>query len=91
LVRIGKVKYSIRKADLRRHNLKGYLARNTPTHKCKDEIVISSDQDIYDIESTLIHELLHGIDLWGLSEKQVLRLEKRLVELFRKNKWKILT
>lgn len=43
-------------------------------------------------ESTVIHELIHAVDVAkdiGLTETQVLKLESGLVNLFRASGWKI--
>jgi predicted Zn-dependent protease with MMP-like domain len=55
-------------------------------------IWIDGKLSIHEMESTLLHELIHVIAHhldFGLSEKKVLALEKGLYALFRRNKWKI--
>ena len=56
------------------------------------EIYISTKSKPQNIESSLIHELLHAISEHykiPLSEKRVRELEKALYDLFKRNGWKI--
>lgn len=57
-----------------------------------EEIQICSDMSPDDIQSTLIHEIIHGISRnWGirLCEVTVKKLEIGLYDVFKKNGWKI--
>lgn len=78
---VKNIKYKVEIKDLGEK-----LAGSVTKHKKK--ILLNKRLKRHEIESTLIHEILHSID-WSLKEKKVLKLEKRLVRLFRKNKWKI--
>jgi hypothetical protein len=86
---VGRSKeYSVTYPDL---SGKGHVG-----HMCdrNNEIHVGRNQSLEDMESTLIHELIHAIDLSkkiGLTEAQVLKLEAGLVKMFRNNRWKILT
>lgn len=82
-VKISRTKYKIVQADIGR-NLHGLIENR----KKDSKITLNNKKNPIEMESTLIHEILHGLD-WGLKEKQVLSLEKKLVNLFRRNKWKI--
>lgn len=58
----------------------------------RPRIDISADNSKEDIESTVIHEIIHAIDCrydLGLSEKKVLLLEAAIYGLFKDNGWKI--
>lgn len=57
-----------------------------------DRIELAKHLDRNGKESTLLHEVLHGICRhykMNLSEKTILKLEEGLFETFKKNGWKI--
>lgn len=57
-----------------------------------DHIQVCSEQDRPSLESTLIHEILHGVSrhyALRLCEVSIEKLEKGIYELFEKNGWKI--
>ena len=58
----------------------------------KKEILLKHDLCKEEMESTLIHEVIHAIDFEGnikLTEKQTLKLEAGIYEFFRVNKIKM--
>lgn len=53
---------------------------------------IAMDQIPEEVESTVIHEILHAISYeykFPLSESKVLKLEQALYEVFKQNGWRI--
>jgi hypothetical protein len=57
-----------------------------------DRIEIKDSMSRAATESTLIHELLHGLGFHfkiRLSETMVIKLEQAIFQLFKKNGWKI--
>lgn len=87
-MKIGKEKYKVCRKKLDHLNLRGYITKGEKK-KGWERIAYNKSLKREDVESTLIHEILHGIDWYGLSERDVIRLEKRLVKFFKENGWKI--
>lgn len=59
----------------------------------RDKLIeIAKDEDLEEMESTIIHELLHALSheyRLGLKEDKVIKIEKALYQLFKDNGWKI--